>query len=204
MGGSPVNSVRVLYGNLVEEPEEPVRKGYDFAGWYTDKSYTKRWLFDQYGLISGGTLYARWVDNGRVMVLKEKAALPKLLTTDRTPEEYFVAPKGLATVDKKGNITAKKEGTVLVMVTRGYELLESFEVTIEKPVVEKLTDLRVGETAEEESLISGTCLGASWESSKPGVADFDENGNLVALSKGTTKITARIHGKKYRGTVKVR
>ena len=48
-------------GGLVTRPEQPVRPGRAFAGWYTDESCTKRWDFDNDKVEDNMTLYAKWL-----------------------------------------------------------------------------------------------------------------------------------------------
>ncbi|MDE7263817.1 MAG: InlB B-repeat-containing protein [Anaeroplasmataceae bacterium] len=58
-GGSLVSSQEVLYGEQVEQPEDPVKEGYTFLGWYKDSNKTI--LFDFTELIQSDiTLYAKW------------------------------------------------------------------------------------------------------------------------------------------------
>ena len=33
-GGTEIASQKLRYGNYIEKPEDPVRQGYEFAGWY--------------------------------------------------------------------------------------------------------------------------------------------------------------------------
>lgn len=50
-------------GSLLEQPEAPVREGYTFAGWFSDKGLTKAWNFASNPVRKDMTLYAKWVDN---------------------------------------------------------------------------------------------------------------------------------------------
>ncbi len=61
-GGSEVADQRLNYGELVEEPEEPVKPGYTFAGWVTseDESLAKEWDFAETRVTGDQTLYAVW------------------------------------------------------------------------------------------------------------------------------------------------
>lgn len=51
----------VRKGDLAVCPEEPVRPGRVFAGWYSDEMFTKPWDFDQDTVEENLTLYARWL-----------------------------------------------------------------------------------------------------------------------------------------------
>lgn len=48
-------------GELLEEPEDPTRSGYMFAGWYKDYSKKNKWNFDVDILERNISLYADWV-----------------------------------------------------------------------------------------------------------------------------------------------
>ena len=61
MGGSPVESKRVKMNTPVEEPEEPVKPGYIFDGWYTGQLYLTRWNFTN-NVLFNMTLYAKWIE----------------------------------------------------------------------------------------------------------------------------------------------
>ena len=61
MGGSPVESKRVKMNTPVEEPEEPVKPGYIFDGWYTGQLYLTRWDFTN-NVLFNMTLYAKWIE----------------------------------------------------------------------------------------------------------------------------------------------
>ena len=45
-GGSQVASQKLMYGDLVQRPEDPVKEGYTFEGWYWDDEYKLAWNFD--------------------------------------------------------------------------------------------------------------------------------------------------------------
>lgn len=62
-GGSKVISKKVLEGNTVVRPSNPIRDCYDFVGWYTNASLTKKYDFST-PVTSDMTLYAKWEDNG--------------------------------------------------------------------------------------------------------------------------------------------
>ena len=60
MGGSAVEPMTVTTGMIAEAPIDPVRSGYDFAGWYTDKEYKNRFDFETQEITGPVTLYAAW------------------------------------------------------------------------------------------------------------------------------------------------
>lgn len=59
-GGSAVESQEVKEGEQAEEPEDPAREGYTFAGWYKDAAYTAAWDFAADTVTADTTIYAKW------------------------------------------------------------------------------------------------------------------------------------------------
>ena len=58
-GGTSVASAKVQYNEQLEKPEDPVKSGYYFAGWYKDKELKNKFSF--FSSISKDTkLYAKW------------------------------------------------------------------------------------------------------------------------------------------------
>ena len=57
---SPQN---VEEGNLVIRPEDPIKEGYDFVGWFTDSgTFANEWDFATYIITSDTTLFAKWIE----------------------------------------------------------------------------------------------------------------------------------------------
>ncbi len=74
-GGSKVSSQNLKKNAVVEEPAEPTKEGYTFAGWYTDAKLTEKYDFETV-VTKSFTLYAGWnedpkADDG------DKEELPK-------------------------------------------------------------------------------------------------------------------------------
>ena len=59
-GGSPVQSVKVKKSKRITEPDQPVKDGYYFDGWFKDKELTKSWNFQKDIVTDDITLYAKW------------------------------------------------------------------------------------------------------------------------------------------------
>jgi len=60
-GGSDVPMLTdVMYGDLIPEPEDPAREGYEFRGWYSDEGLTYAWDFENQQVPQSVTLYAAW------------------------------------------------------------------------------------------------------------------------------------------------
>jgi uncharacterized repeat protein (TIGR02543 family) len=63
-GGTAVASQTVYEGEKLTEPNEPIKEGYIFNGWYSDVETVNLWDFDTDTVTSSIKLYADWiVDN---------------------------------------------------------------------------------------------------------------------------------------------
>ncbi len=59
--GTPIDSQSVAYMEKVIRPQDPIREGYRFGGWYSDSGLTLPYDFDS--LLTGDrTLYAAWLE----------------------------------------------------------------------------------------------------------------------------------------------
>ena len=59
-GGSEVSRQSISSGGKVTEPEDPIKEGFDFAGWHSDEAMTTLYDFDK--AVTGNiTLYAMWM-----------------------------------------------------------------------------------------------------------------------------------------------
>lgn len=58
-GGSEIVAVRVENGSTLARPENPVKDGFVFKGWFTDEDCTEKFDFTV-GITSNITLYAKW------------------------------------------------------------------------------------------------------------------------------------------------
>ena len=59
----------IMFGpGLVSTPEEPVREGYIFDGWFSDKELTHPWYFNESIAKKEMTIYARWIAGEKTVV----------------------------------------------------------------------------------------------------------------------------------------
>jgi|GEM_PF-2427364 len=59
-GGAPVPSLQIAdYEDTITMPDDPMRQGFNFAGWYTDTYFQNAFNFMQW-VTSDFTLYAKW------------------------------------------------------------------------------------------------------------------------------------------------
>lgn len=62
-GGSQIENQKVMYGQLVEVEENPVKEGYKFTGWYTDKDCKNQFDVTKDKVSDSMTLYSGWEKN---------------------------------------------------------------------------------------------------------------------------------------------
>lgn len=61
--GDSQESIYMSESGFIPEPNEPVREGYEFEGWYTDEYFNEKWYFDTDEATETLTLYANWVED---------------------------------------------------------------------------------------------------------------------------------------------
>lgn len=59
-GGSQIENQKVMYGQLVEVEENPVKEGYTFTGWYTDKDCKNQFDVTKDKVSDSMILYSGW------------------------------------------------------------------------------------------------------------------------------------------------
>lgn len=59
-GGSHIDSVKVMHSETVPKPEDPVKEGFEFKGWYLDRACTNEWDIDNDKVTESMTLFAGW------------------------------------------------------------------------------------------------------------------------------------------------
>ncbi len=101
-GGSKIATQKVKRNGTASEPEDPIREGYIFDGWYTSESFTKLYDFSS-KITKSINLYAKWTaksDNGGDNSGNEENKDSIILTIDETEAYVFgelvendVAPK---------------------------------------------------------------------------------------------------------------
>ena len=95
-GGSDVAEVKVQFGEKLTRPEDPVREGYSFEGWYKDIHLTEKWDFEQETVQGNMSLYAKWKE---IIVEEDIENVP-----DATENEEGVGTNDVATGDTNEGI----------------------------------------------------------------------------------------------------
>ncbi|MDE6014493.1 MAG: VWA domain-containing protein [Acetatifactor sp.] len=82
-------------GKYVTKPENPMREGYYFIGWYVDESFSEKFDFENTAVHRNITLYARWLDYLCQVDTDQDGIVDSL-------EEYFGTDVFDADTDKDG------------------------------------------------------------------------------------------------------
>lgn len=108
--------------------------------------------------------------------------------------------KKIASVTSKGKVTARRRGKVTITATAG-KTKKKCKVVVENPRISqaRLT-MQEGESAS--LYVIGCSHDAQWSSGNYDVADVYD-GEIESYEAGTTTITAKVHGKRYRCIVTV-
>ncbi|WP_051656637.1 Ig-like domain-containing protein [Butyrivibrio sp. AE3004] len=128
--------------------------------------------------------------------------------------KYKSSNKSIATVNKKGIITARKKGKCYITCTSKDGGLQTKVTVIVKKSV-RVKSIKLNKKKLKLAVGSAYTLGVNfkpkkatnkevtWKSSKPGIVSVDANGNIYALSKGKAKITAKSVDGKHKATCTV-
>lgn len=113
--------------------------------------------------------------------------------------------KGVASVDQKGNITAKKAGTATITVKAANGKKASCKVTVKAPKPKSIKLNKTEATLEKGKMFSLECSVTpsyaekkiTWSTDRRTVADVSPSGKVTAKGSGTAVITAQTsNGKK--------
>ena len=157
-GGSKTASQTVNKNSVIKEPTAPVKEGFDFAGWYTDKELITKYDFSA-KVTSDFTLYAAWTEktdaeNRFILtigendanvfgVIKTNDVAPKIVK-DRTmlPARFVAENLGAAVdwneKDELVTITGKnlktgEDVTILIYIDSDIAYVNEKEVKLDSP-----------------------------------------------------------------------
>lgn len=89
-GAPAIKPVSAARNTVISEPAAPVKEGYVFDGWYTDKNFTAKFDFGE-KLMKSVTLYAKWTEKAKtniILTIGEKDAVidGKTVSNDVAPK----------------------------------------------------------------------------------------------------------------------
>ena len=234
-GGSSVAAQSVNYNTSATKPADPSMTDYTFAGWFTDKDCTTAYDFSS--KVTGDiTLYAKWdkipdqsfntptkytvsLNASSIPLQKGKSttAVKATLTKGDSIAKWKSSNNKIATVDKKGKITAKKTGTATITVRTKKGATASVKVKVQKGkvttkeltitnVTDKKLTLKKGKSFKIKTSVTPITSPdkISYASSNKKIVTVDKKGKLKAVKKGTATITVKSGKKtvKFKVTVK--
>lgn len=204
-GGSTINSITVRKNGRVSQPEDPIKEGYIFDGWYYEDE-----LFDfQTKITSDIILKARWIKEEERKVhldLEELSLNPGSTHTfdveNNTKQKlkWTSSDSSIVSVDENGKITALKIGVVTITVmTEDGKYQDTCEVTVTDDLVSVMSvsirgasEVTVGRTIQLSANIQPEDASNKvvvWTSSDEKIATVDEFGRVHGIKAGKVTIT---------------
>lgn len=104
-GGSEVATQYVTVAARVAEPEQPVKLGFGFDGWYKEPEFTTRFTFTSGRANSNMTLYAKWISGDEIAQWKPadntvfSSFMDTFTANQMTEEAEVVAPSFTPVMD---------------------------------------------------------------------------------------------------------
>lgn len=221
-GGSEINSLTINENEKIIKPEDPIREGYIFTGWYiNDEEYDFNTKVKE-----NITLEARWEKiedefslntNSLTLVVDEEALLE---TNSKDELTWKSSNENIAIVDARGKVKALQAGEAIITVTNknGKSIIckvtirkkETNEIEVTKITINGKNEVPVGSTIKLVANISpsnATNKTVTWKSSDSRYATVDNNGNVKGLKAGNVTIIATSNNGKtatYKITIKAK
>ncbi len=177
---------------LVPKPNEPVRQGYTFAGWYADAKLTKIWDFSTSIADEKTVIYAKWIADASTVFYNIKVSPMKGGTVQVNPMSASEGEPVIITVlpDEGKRLVAGS----LKIDGKASDVF-SFEMPAHNVVINaKFEDIPAGELTEEEDesrtpffiaaavvVLAGVIIAHMIAKRRADLnqAEFDENGALI-------------------------
>nr|MBP3598956.1 Ig-like domain-containing protein [Eubacterium sp.] len=125
-------------------------------------------------------------------------------TSNGSSVTYRSKKTSVASITDDGVIRGEKPGSTTITVMADNTKV-TCRVKVKKPTI-RLSSTKLKLKEEEEHKLSATTssgLEPTWRSTKPSVADVDDEGNVYALKPGTTRICVSLDGTKKYCSVRV-
>ena len=203
-GGSEVSGQTVEWNKLAAKPEtEPVKEGFTFAGWYTDKECNTEYNFEA-TVKADVTIYAKWTINSYKVTFNSlggsNIASQKVVYNDmaKNPESPVRKNCGFGGWYTDKSFTEQYDFSK--PVTQNVKLYAKwYKASANKKNVE----VKKGKSTSSVKIkVNDGDEIKSWKSSNNKVAKVNKNGKITGVKKGTATITVTtVKGAKV--TVKV-
>ena len=138
----------------------------------------------------------------KTLYVKQSFNLKPSIKNGKGKTTFKTSSKKIATVSKKGKITAKKKGTVTITVTNN-KVKASCKVTVKNPKLNK-KKVTLDKGKSTKLAVTGKVGKATFKSSNKKIASVSKSGNIKALKKGTATITVKANGIKLKCKVTVK
>lgn len=141
------------------------------------------------------------VEATKVKLSKTKATLIKKQTLQLEVKNtskkvtWSTSDKSIATVNKKGKVTAKKAGSTTITATVNNKTY-TCKIIVEEPKISP-SSLSLIKGSSTSISVEGTTQKIKWTSSNKSIATVNKSGKVTGKKNGKTTITATIGTKKY-------
>ncbi len=203
-GGNIINSLMIKENAKIIQPEDPVKDGYIFDGWYYQNQ-----LFDfDTKITTDIVLKARWLKNDQILRLNlhELSLKPDetyTLNVENTTQQklkWTSSNKEIVTVAEDGTLKTLKSGSATITVmTKDEKYKDTCNVTVTEDLISVVSvsilgasQVTVGNTIKLTASIQPTNASnkaVTWKSSNEKIATVDKFGNIKGLSVGNVTIT---------------
>jgi len=133
----------VEHGSFLTKPADPVKAGYTFAGWYTDRALAIEWDFASNPVEVNMALFAKWVVEPASVTITEDSITMEVggartltatvlpANADNKVVEWTSSDTSVATVSANGAVTAISDGTATITArVVGTEITDTCTVTV--------------------------------------------------------------------------
>ena len=172
-GGTSFSPLTVQWGQRATFKSVCYRKGYTFAGWYTDKACTKKWSWST-PVTKNITLYAKWVKNSGSRSTSKDGEVA-LQTPTPTPTGLTAAA------------TATPAPTLPPVTGIELDASECTMYTMEDGSTRQLVATVLPAMSDDPRVVV-------WSSSDESVVCVDDWGNLIPIQPGQAVITCTVLG----------
>ncbi|MBR3307419.1 MAG: InlB B-repeat-containing protein, partial [Lachnospiraceae bacterium] len=133
-GGTPVKAQTLAMGKLATMPATPIKRGYRFVGWYTDRSFEEqfKFVFTSRPVDIDLILYAKWVEVGPISYIGAHGQISGFKAYSLMQEDYTELPAGSYYVDQTITLPdrVKVTGEVNLILGDGYTLTVPWGISV--------------------------------------------------------------------------
>ncbi|MBR0295528.1 MAG: InlB B-repeat-containing protein [Bacilli bacterium] len=83
-------TVQVTKDSLVDKPEDPTRRNYEFQGWYKEEACLEAWNFDTDKVIKNTRIFAKWGISSKEEMVEPEYTPPSTVLEESAETEYVL------------------------------------------------------------------------------------------------------------------